>query len=139
MQKKPIFYLIFKIIGLIGIVIFVVGLIKLVTGFGDFESNDYLIGMFMMPFGAFIGFAGLVAGFKPEISKLSINSAKYIQQQNKEELQHLVKTSAEISAEAVTTTAQAISEGLRKTVYCKHCGNEVDADSQFCKYCGKKL
>ena len=133
------FYLIFKIIGLIGIVIFVIGLIKLVTGFGDFESNNYFVGMFMMPFGAFIGFAGLVAGFKPEISKLSIKSAKYIQHENKEELQQIMKTSAEIGAEAVTTTAQAVSDGLRKTVYCKHCGNEVDADSQFCKYCGKKL
>ena len=139
MQKKPIFYLIFKIIGLIGIVIFIFGLIKLVTGFGDFESNDYLVGMFMMPIGVLIGFSGLITGFKPEISKFSIKSAKYIQEQNKEELQHLMKTSAEIGAEAVTTTAHAASEGLRKTIYCKHCGNEVDADSQFCKYCGKKL
>ena len=133
------FYLIFKIIGLIGIVIFVIGLIKLVTGFGDFESNNYFVGMFMMPFGAFVGFVGLVAGFKPEISKLSIKSAKYIQQENKEELQQIMKTSAEIGAEAMTTTAQAVSAGLRKTVYCKHCGNEIDADSQFCKYCGKSL
>ena len=139
MQKKPIFYLIFKIIGLIGIVIFIFGLIKLVTGFGDFESNDYLIGMFMMPIGVFVSVSGLITGFKPEITKLSIKSAKFIQQQNKEELQHLVNTSAEISAEAVTATAQAISEGLRKTIYCKYCGKEVDADSQFCKHCGKNL
>jgi len=23
------------------------------------------------------------------------------------------------------------------TIYCKHCGKEIDGDSQFCKHCGK--
>lgn len=24
-------------------------------------------------------------------------------------------------------------------MYCKHCGKQIDDNSQFCKYCGKKL
>lgn len=25
----------------------------------------------------------------------------------------------------------------KETTYCKHCGKEIDSDSQFCKHCGK--
>ena len=79
MEKKPVFYLIFKIIGLTGIFIFIFGLFKLVTGFGNFVTNDYLVGMFMMPLGAFAGFSGLIIGFKPEISKLvKVSTSKYL-------------------------------------------------------------
>ena len=24
-------------------------------------------------------------------------------------------------------------------MYCKHCGREIDDNSEFCKYCGKQL
>ena len=34
---------------------------------------------------------------------------------------------------------KAIKEGLKDTMYCKHCGKEVDVDSKFCKHCGGNL
>ena len=139
MNKKPSHFLVFKIAGILGLVIFIIGIIKLLTGFDDFESNDFLIGMFMMPIGLFIGFTGLMIGFRPEISKLSIKTAKYLQEENKDELKQITSTSAEIVSEALTTTVQTIKEGLKETMFCKHCGKEIDSDSKFCKHCGKNI
>ena len=139
MKKKPYVFLIFKLIGLIGIAILVVGIIMLINGFGNFEDNTYIIGMFMMPFGLFITATGLSLGFRPEITKHSIKTAKYIQEENKEELQKIASQMADINSEAVSITAQAVKQGVGDTMYCKYCGQQIDADSQFCKYCGQKL
>ena len=113
--------------------------INLFNGFGNFGSNNFLVGMFMMPIGFFIGFTFLMLGFRPEISKMATKSVKYIQQENKEVLKDIASTNAEINSDAVTTTARAIKEGLKNTIFCKHCGKEIDADSKFCRYCGKEL
>ena len=139
MEKKPGHFLVFKIIGFIGVAIAVIGLINLFNGFGNFGSNNFLVGMFMMPIGFFIGFTFLMLGFRPEISKMATKSVKYIQQENKEVLKDIASTNAEINSDAVTTTARAIKEGLKNTIFCKHCGKEIDADSKFCRYCGKEL
>ena len=40
-NEKPKFFLIFKIIGFIALGIGIFGFIKLITGFGDFDSNNY--------------------------------------------------------------------------------------------------
>lgn len=135
-MKKPIHYLVFKILAAVFLVVTVVGLILLFTGFGDFETDNYIVGMIMMP----IGFSGTMlcamVGFKPEIAKMSARSARYIQEQNKEDLQGLASTGAEIHSEAVKTTARAVKEVLSDTKYCKHCGAKIDEDSRFCKECG---
>ena len=139
MKKKPILFFIFKILGFVGIVIFVIGIINLVNGFGNFEDNSFVIGMFMMPFGLFLGSTGIVVGFRPEITKHSIKTAKYLQEENKEEFKKIMSTVAEINSEAVTVTAQAVKTGLKEMMHCKYCGQKIDADSQFCKHCGQKL
>lgn len=139
MEKKPIIFLVFKLVGLVGVTIFIFGLIKLFNGFGNFEDNSFTIGAFMLPLGLFLGVSGFALGFRPEITKHSIKTAKYIQQENQEELKEMMTTTAKINSEAVTTTAQAVKEGLGQIMYCKHCGGKVDVDSQFCKHCGQKL
>lgn len=139
MKKKPILFSIFKIIGFVGIVIFVIGIINLVNGFENFEDNNFVIGMFMMPFGLVLGFTGIVVGFRPEITKYTIKTAKHLQEENKEELKEIMSTVAEINLEAVTVTAQATKEGLKEMMHCKYCGQKIDVDSQFCKHCGQKL
>lgn len=140
MKQKPKYLLIFKIVGFIGIALGVFGLILTFVGFGDFESNHFMIGGFLTAFGLFIGVFGLVNGFKPEISKMSTQTSKYIQEQNKEDLTDMANTSVEIYEEAVTRMAGAVREGLtEETIYCKHCGAKIDADSKFCSQCGKEL
>lgn len=138
-MDKPKHFLLFKILGFVFLFIAGFGFYKFFTGFGDFESNNFMIGMFLGPIGIFLTFVFLSIGFRPELSKLSTKSVKYIQEENKEDLRDIVNTNAQITKDAVTTTVQAVKEGLEDQIYCKYCGNKIDKDSAFCKHCGKKL
>ena len=66
-------------------------------------------------------------------------SARYIQQQNKDDLKDIVDTTADIASDGITKTTKAIKKGLSANkIYCKHCGAQIDADSKFCNQCGEK-
>ena len=135
-MKKPKHYLIFKILAGVFAVVAVKGIVMSVNGFGDFESNDYMIGGLMATFGLFATVVCALIGFRPEMTKMFTKSAKYIQQENKEDLADMATTAAEISKEAVSITTNAVKEGLSDTMYCKHCGAKIAKDSRFCKECG---
>ncbi len=138
-MQKPKIFLLMKIVGIVGIALAIFGFVLSATGFGDFESNNFMIGSCIGVFGSFVGIFGLVFGFRPEMSKLAAKSARYIQEETREDLTAMASTSAEIVEDAVTRTASAVREGLAgDTVYCKHCGAKIDADSKFCKACGKE-
>ena len=94
----------------------------------------------LMP-GVFILFLSIpcfVMGYAPKINKIAIKTAKYIQQENYDNLKEVATTSAEITKDAVTITAKAIKDGVSDTKYCKHCGALIDRDSKFCSECGKE-
>lgn len=139
-NKKPKHFFIFKIIGFIGVVVGIIGLILTLTGFGNFENNSFMVGGFLVAFGMFIGITCLVIGFRPEVAKLSTKSAKYIVNDNKDDLTDIANTSADIYNDAITQTTRAIKKGLteEKSMFCKHCGAKIDADSKFCNKCGKE-
>ena len=137
-NNKPKCFIIFKIVGFIGIILAIAGFVLTIVGFGEFESNNFMIGGLMATFGLFIGVSGLVIGFRPEITKASTQSIKYIQQENKEDLKDSASTAAEIASEAITKTATAIKTGLDDKMFCKHCGEKIDSDSKFCNKCGKE-
>ena len=139
MSKKPIFFLIFKIIGVAGIVAAVYGAVLAIRGFGDFESNDFMIGGFLAVLGVFVGISCTVVGFGPEIAKARVQTTRYIQEEAKDDLTAIASKSAEILKDAVTTTAEAIREGIEIKKYCKHCGAKIDSDAKFCTACGKEL
>lgn len=75
-----------------------------------------------------------------ELGNVAVNSKNNIINQNKELLKEMANTQAEINKDAIKTTANAIKEGLNNesTMYCKHCGSVIDADSKYCKVCGKE-
>ena len=83
-NSKPKHFIVFKIIGFLGIILAIIGFALTVDGFDDFESNNFMIGVLMSTFGFFIGVSGLMIGFRPEITKMSTKSVKYIQKENKE-------------------------------------------------------
>jgi hypothetical protein len=139
MKKKPYIFMAFKLVGVIGVIIFVIGAIKIFTGFGNFENNNFMIGSFMLPIGLFLSVFGFIQGFKPEITKQTLKTTKFIQEENEDELQQIITKNAEIHSEAITSAAKAVKSGLNETMYCKHCGEKIDIDSQFCKHCGNKL
>jgi hypothetical protein len=95
-----------------------------------------MIGGFLFPVGIFLCALGFFLGFKSEIAKMHIQSSKYIQQENKEDLKDIANTSAEISSEAITTITKAVKEGTKDKKFCKYCGAEIDGDSVFCSKCG---
>ena len=130
---------IFKIIGIIGAVATVTGIVLTVTGFGDFESNNFMIGSLVAVIGVTMTAPGITIGFSPEIAKARTKTLRYIQEENKEDLTAIASNSAEIMSDAVSKTAAAIANGVQKTMFCKHCGARIDADSKFCSCCGKEL
>ena len=139
MKKKPVHFLIFKILGFLGICMAIAGFFLTIVGFDDFESNNFMLGGFMTTFGLFLGVSLLIAGFSPDIAKIGTRTMKYIQSQNKEDLTEIASTSAEIAKDAVTTLSSAVKDGFsEKTIFCKHCGKSIDADSRFCSHCGKE-
>ena len=138
-EQKPKQFLVFKIIGFVGLAVLVTAIVLAVTGFNDFESPNFMIGTMLAPFGLFVTVAGIAIGFKAEIAKMSAKSKRYVQQEIKEDLTEIATTSAEISAPAIEKTAEAIASGLAADkVACKHCGEMIEAGSQFCNHCGKK-
>lgn len=139
MNNKPKMYLILKIVGFVGAIAAIVGMILAFVGFGDFESSKFIIGIFLGTFGMMAAGMGLTMGFSPEIAKLRAKTLRHIQEENKEDLTAIASNSAEIMSDAVSKTADAIANGVQKTIFCKHCGAKIDADSTFCSQCGKEL
>ena len=138
-MKKPLSFLILRIIGIFCLAIALLGIVLVIVGFGDFETNNFMIGGFLTTFGIFAAGVGFAFGFAPQITKTSIKTAKYLQQENKDDLAELMNTSAEIASGAATALTAAVKEGLQQeTKFCKHCGAKIDADSKFCSQCGKE-
>ena len=141
-NKKPTLFLILKILAGVFLCVAIAGIVLVILGFGDFESNNFLIGGFITGFGVFLTFTCAAIGFSPEMAKLSVKTTKYIQQANKEDMKDIASTSAEIQSDAVKTMANAVKEGFtgetETTKFCKHCGAKIDEDSRFCKECGKE-
>ena len=74
-----------------------------------------------------------------ELNKMSINLQKNVLEENEEMLKDINRKTANISKDGVEITARAVKKGFSsETIYCKHCGNSIDADSKFCKTCGKE-
>ena len=138
-MNRPRHFWIFKIVGVIGAVATVTGIVLTVAGFGDFESNNFMIGSFVAVIGVMMTALGITIGFGPEIAKARAKTLRYIQEENKDDLTAIANNSAEIMSDAVSKTANAFANGVQKTMFCKHCGARIDADSTFCSRCGKEL
>ena len=139
MNKKPRHLLIFKLVALAGSITLVLGIVLVIYGFGNFENNNFMIGGFLTVIGMMATATGIMIGFGPEIVKARLQAARYIQEEAKDDLTAIASNSAEITRGAVTTTAEAIREGMEIKKYCKHCGEKIDSDAKFCTACGKEL
>ena len=137
-MKKPIIFTILKIVGFVGVAVLIAGIVLTINGFGDFESNNFMIGAFLTVAGAAIAGTCLITGFGPEIVKARTNTIKYIQEENKDDFSAIATNNAQIMSDAVKITADAVKDGIRATKFCKHCGEKIDEDSKFCSSCGKE-
>ncbi|MDD5823347.1 MAG: zinc ribbon domain-containing protein [Firmicutes bacterium] len=70
-----------------------------------------------------------------------VRATRYMMEDMKDDIQFISDEMADATKGAVQTTVHAIKEGIvddEPQVYCKHCGAQIDADSKFCKVCGKE-
>lgn len=139
--KEPKHFLVLRILGFlllaVGITLVVLAWTVLGEPFVDTIKPSFAAlvpGMFM----CVISIALLFSGYSPKIAKLNAKGERYIQQETKDELKDIADTKVDIHSEAITNSIKAVKKGLKDTKYCKHCGAEIDADSTFCKECGKK-
>ena len=68
-----------------------------------------------------------------------VKATKYMMDESKEDIKSISDNMAYATKDGIKTTARAIKEGfIEDSIYCKHCGSEIDSDSKFCKKCGKE-
>ena len=139
-NKLPKMFLYLKIFGFIalfgGIVSLILAFILTQDFGGMIEPNFALLAI-----GGFAivgGIAMLGFGFSPNVAKAKVKATRYVQQETKSDLKTMADTTADVTHEAVKNTVSAIKEGIKDSVYCKHCGKQIDADAKFCKHCGKE-
>ena len=80
---------------------------------------------------------------KDDLAKLSstaVGIRKQILDENEDILTDIANNEAKIKSVGIKSATKAIKEGLieKDSIYCKHCGSEIDTDSKFCKKCGKE-
>lgn len=82
--------------------------------------------------------------FRGKIMSRQVKAMKYMVEESKEDFESISTNTANASKEGIKIVNKAKAEGLkagftdRATIYCKHCGAIIDADSKFCKLCGKE-
>lgn len=133
-----------KVLRIVGIILIIVGVTLSVLSFTLLSDGDIMgkaiPNMGIMGVSGFLTVLGIgltIFGFSAQISKLSVKTRRYTIHETEEDMTDIANTRADIIDDAVTHTVRAVKKGLKDTVYCKHCGAEIDNDSTFCKHCGK--
>ena len=78
--------------------------------------------------------------FRSKFMGHQLKMQKKMMDDNSELIEELNAKGANLSSRGIRTRAKAFKEGIdaASSIYCKHCGAEIDNDSTFCKVCGKK-
>ena len=187
--KLPKLFIILRIIAtiliVVGIVLLVLGITKSSPSMGssgwfDAESSKYGLifgGGACLIIGGVLLFFGFVTslfkvGVKAQrhllnetqvdlagLASSTIKLEKKIIEENKDDLKNMSDMGADISKDAIRTTAGAVREGLfggqtptsseavsryaksssSHAKYCKHCGSAIEPGAKFCGQCGNKL
>lgn len=73
-----------------------------------------------------------------------VKAMKYMVDESKDDIESITTNMANATQAGIKTTTKAVAKGIKEgftgeeTIYCKHCGEVIDADSTFCKKCGKE-
>ena len=143
--KEPKHLVVLRVLGFI---LLIIGIFLIVLGFGVIRESRSFGGSRPTPaifvpgiFAAFFSIPCLIIGFSAKISKMQMDTAKYIQEKNKETMTDIASNTAEITSDGIIKVTRAVKKGLgdqADTKFCKHCGVKIDMDSKFCKKCGKE-
>ena len=83
--------------------------------------------------------------FRGKFFSSHVKSMRYMVDESKDDIEHVSTIMAEASAKGTKIRTKAAAEGLKEgltgeeTIYCKHCGEIIDADSTFCKKCSLRV
>lgn len=133
-----------KVLRILGVIMAIAGVVLIVLSFTLLSNGDIMgtaiPNALTVGVGGFLTFAGISmisAGLLAKKSILGTKIMRYTVHATEEDMTDIANTKADIIDDAVTHTVRAVKKGLKDTVYCKHCGAEIDNDSTFCKHCGK--
>ena len=109
-----------------------------------------LLGGFIDPFSKYAPICGILAvlGFGLfAVGIICFNSSHsrqisaYMMQQHMPLSQEYIKKMSPSMGNVAKEITKGIKEGMSayESIYCKHCGSQIDADSNFCNKCGKQL
>lgn len=130
-----------------GLIVMLIGIIMLIIGFFviqvpemghkdwfelETKSNFFrFVGFFVTIVGCIVRF---VVGNQRQIMAYQVQQGMPIAQEGLEKMSPSMGTAAK-------EIAKGIKEGMEDNnfIYCKHCGAQIDADSNFCNKCGKQL
>lgn len=143
---------------IIGSIVIGIGLIFAIWGFikvANFMSSGDMpwplfIGMPMFMFGLML----LLVGLRPKIAKLNAKLYNETLDVAGDEIKEAGMNTIDLAAPVVdkavdsitpniTQIVKSVKDGVSEektedTMYCKHCGKLIDADSKFCKHCAKE-
>ena len=75
-----------------------------------------------------------------------IKATKHMLDASEDDLRNMATRAAKISKEGVEITSKAVKDGFTSDGfsssglnYCRHCSEPIDADSNYCKRCGKRV
>ena len=98
-----------------------------------------IVGLFVLAGSIFTFTMMFSSKARAKMMSKQVEASKQMIEANKDNIKKISDDVAEATKGATKTTARAIKEGFKDTIFCKHCGAEIEADSKFCKVCGKKL
>ena len=122
-----------------------IGVTLIILGTVVFKDESFPGGApnfaFLMPglFTAFFSIPLFFLGFLPNIAKMNAKLHNESLDIAGEEMKTAISRSADVAGPGVTKIAKSVKEGFAgPTVFCRKCGKEITADSDFCKFCGAK-
>ena len=136
-NQKPKHLLILKIVGF---TLLIAGIVLTILGVTAFRWEHSPNPIFFAPGLIIIGPAifMIILGFSSKILNLQVKTIRQFQDESKDDLKAIADNSADIYGESITKAVKAVKKGVNDYVFCKHCGSEIDADSTYCKKCGKQ-
>ncbi|MBQ7307095.1 MAG: zinc-ribbon domain-containing protein [Clostridia bacterium] len=133
-----------KVLRSLGFILICTGILLIILGvvvFREDFAGTTIPNIALMVPGMFItvfSIPCLFMGFSAKISEMQIEQTRYIQEKNKDTLTDIADNVTDISEDAIIKVSHAVKEGFDDYVFCKHCGSKIDADSKFCKKCGRE-
>ena len=124
-----------KILKIVGFCSFIVSIVFLVLGVVFLARHDLVPGFSLLFVGILlvaISSCMVAVGFTPNFSNYTIKSTHYIEDISKEDFEKMMSS----KEQAVNNSTSDFFS--KEKCFCKHCGKEIDIDSEFCRYCGKK-